>query len=108
MKLIKPDKEEDVEPTAPPLLYPITGGKPPQGFNWLSGLTEGTIFLCRPYHHTGKPRPPFMEEYHIIRQYQHATKLLTNLNQDTIMIVDPMGFCAIMELVEVIMEGTNE
>lgn len=104
MKLVKTDKEEDVEPTAPPQLYPITGGKPPQGYNWLSELKEETIFLCRPYVHKG----PFMEEYHVVRQFKRATKLYQNLNQEGVFVVDPLIFCGIMELIEIVMEGPNE
>lgn len=103
---ITPDPEENKEETPLiPQLYAVTGGKLPPGFNWLSGLKPGTSFLCRPFPKQGEPKRPFMEEYHVIAQFQHATKILTNLNEDIWLVVDPIGFCGIMELVEVILEG---
>jgi hypothetical protein len=99
-------KEEEEEATIQPLKV-IAGGKKPPGFNWLSGLEVGTVFLTRPYHHSGKP---FLDEYHVSYQEEHATQLYTNLNGEGYLWVDPIAFCGTMELIQIrlIYKGPNE
>jgi hypothetical protein len=101
MTNIERDKEEDKEL---PILRLITGGKAPIGSNWLSSLPKGTVFLCRPIVHQGKP---FLEEYHVVFQSECATRLHTNINAEGNFWVDPISFCGIMELVEILIKGED-
>lgn len=96
------DQEDEVNDRVQQQLYVVTGGKQPPGYNWLSEMEEGTTFLCRPLPIKGHGKRPFLEEYHVVHQFQYSTKLMTNLNEEVWIVVDPIGFCAIMELVEVI------
>lgn len=86
-------------------LHVVTGDKEPPGYNWLSELTEYTVFLTRPYKHLVKERGPFLDEYHVVHQGKRSTKLFTNLNQEGYLVVDPYEFCQRMELVEVVLRG---
>lgn len=95
---------EDKEEKLVHQLYAVTGDKEPPGYNWLSDMEEGTIFICRPF----KVKGPFMEEYHVAAQGLRFTKLYTNLNQEQLFVVDPLKFCAIMEHVETIFPKTNK
>lgn len=110
MKVVETNSLEEAEELANPgpQLYAVTGDKQPPGYNWLSGLKEGTIFFCRPFHQKGKPKNPFLEEYHVVRQFGNCTKLLTNLNQDMWFVVDPVVFCGIMEKVHQIEDMVDE
>lgn len=91
---------EQLERPAVPQLYVVTGDKRPPGYNWLSELPEGTTFLTRP--HKPAKDQPFLDEYHVIFQFDRATKLMTNLNGIGYLVVDSTLFCNKMELFEVI------
>lgn len=94
-------KEEEAEEKKPaPQLYVVTGEARPPGYNWLSELPEGTTFLTRP--HKPQKDHPFLDEYHIIFQFERSTKLMTNLNGIGYFVVDPTLFCNKMELFEII------
>jgi hypothetical protein len=92
---------EDQRPR--PQLHVVAGDALPPGYNWLSELSEYTVFLTRPYKHLVKERGPFLDEYHVVHQGKRSTKLFTNLNQEGYLVVDPYDFCQRMELVEVIL-----
>lgn len=101
------ETEDDKPERAVPQLHAVTGDKEPPGYNWLSGLEPETCFICRPIvqrdpNGKKKTRPPFLEEYHVVYQGKHFTKLYTNLNQEAYFNVAPLEFCAIMELVEIL------
>jgi len=98
------EREEEEEKKVVPFLRVVPGGKTPIGSNWLSSLPQGTVFLCRPIVHHGKP---FLEEYHVVFQSTHATRLHTNINAESNFWVDPISFCGIMELVEILIEGKD-
>lgn len=79
-----------------------SSASPPE--NWLSKLKPDTYFVCGP----GNPQDPspIQHEYILIEQGEKSVKLLTNMNEPEMFIrVDPIRFCAIYQLVEVLKEG---
>lgn len=101
------EETEEKSNVVPFKLEILTGGKGPPGNDWLSPLPEGTVFLTRP----SDPRfdKPWMEEYHIsTRTEQGMVCLHSNLNQEAYIWVDPVRFCRVMELIEVLQHGTGD
>lgn len=74
--------------------------------NWLSGLKDGTIFLCRPKSHISQmvnpTQQPFLGIYGKSRQTEKAVCLFDGLNPDNLYWCDPIRFCNSFELHEII------
>lgn len=94
LKRLGQELEEEVRPA--PQLYAVTGDKQPPGYNWLSELEPGTIFYCRPFDYKGFD----LSQFHVIYQGHRFTMLYRNINGEQYIPVDPVKFCAIMELIE--------
>lgn len=100
-------EEEEFRDTKVPYLRVATGGKTPPrlpGYNWLKDLTVDTVFTCKK--NDGNLVDLYM--FHITFKHPKTTILLSNLNQEIYVPVDPAEFSRCYTMFEVIEEPSNE
>lgn len=102
------DDEEDKDNVVPmPQLSVISGGRDNTG-NWLMGLQESSVFLCR-----HKKKQPGLDEdfilvqFHIKKKWNMAVWLHSNfpMHQSGDYIVHSLRFSQQHELVELLQDG---
>lgn len=105
MKMEK-DLEQYLNNSSIPNLKLLAGGKGPPGYNWLSEMTKGTVFLCR---FAKEPDNPLLLQYHIEHKWDRAIALMSNFTgKEEHSIVDPIRFCKHMEWYETLLEGKDD
>lgn len=81
-------------------------------YDWLNGLTEGTVFLARP--RQGNPKwllTEFLLDIRIVdgNGISKAVKLATNMDTNpTAVWVDPVAFSVDNLLIKILIEGTED
>lgn len=93
----QPSKEE----VKYPRLRLITGGKgpPTTGSDWLSALKRGAVFTCK------RKGLPDLELLIIAFKHAKTIVLVDGLNQSPRKAWDPVEFCKLYSLFEIIEEG---
>lgn len=108
--LILPDTDinEDNVVDLHPKLDIITGGRPPDGSDYLSKFPVGTIFLVRPNVHNYDK--PFLACWEVYQQLTKSTFIGTAINQknEEAAWVIPELFCRQMLLHEIIFMPKKE
>lgn len=97
-------EEDKTEDNILPFLKPKPEGTLPPGTDWLTGMPEGTTFVCR-RRPAGRDLQLFCDEWILANNRMKTYLLKTNLNESTQVRVQPAEFCRYMELVEVLEEG---
>lgn len=99
-------KEEETETSNVLSLHPelsiITGGRPPDGSDYLSKFPVGTIFLVKP--NTRNYDKPFLACWQVYQQLPKSTFIgtsMTNGQEETAWVI-PEVFCKAMLLHEII------
>lgn len=105
---LKNDQENSEQPK--PALKLIPGDKDTN--NWLSNLTEGTVFLTKPKNINPQGPSWVLTEFHVASNIVdnlgicRAVKLVTNVDTaPTAVWVDPQGFSMTNILVKVLIHG---
>ena len=104
MTIIEDDgKEAEVIPMPQPHLSIITGGRDNTG-NWLIGLKEGSVFLCR---HKKDDKEFILVQFHIKKKWNMAVWLHSNfpIHQSGDYFVHSLKFSQQHELVELQQDG---
>ncbi len=96
LKLVKYDEETDSNA----LIEVKPDGTEPPKTNWLAGLKQGCVFVCRMVNSTEIALP----QYHVVRQFKKCTCLYTNLNEERNAIVHTETFSKNFELIEILRE----
>ena len=100
MSMVEKIEEEELRVTKHPYLRVLTGGKgPPEApsEDWLSKLSLGQWFLCK-----RKDNKIDVILFMVKYKFTKNVLLYSNLNQEFKVIVDPVEFCKIHELSEVL------
>lgn len=96
----KPDIVEIEEVPATNLVL-LTGGKGTVGSDWLSGLTDGTVFLAKKIGDNGF----VLTDFHIMNRSRQSIYLLADIRSGSGFYTDPLKFSKQFELVEILQEG---
>lgn len=101
----KAEKKSEVLPFRQPELATITGGKDGEG-NWLLGLEEGCVFVCR----NKKEESPVGEQWHVSIKWKKSVVLYSNFPQrhEIYVLVIADKFSRQNELVEILQERRQE
>lgn len=67
--------------------------------NWLQGIPEGGVFLCRDRRDAHNP---VLLEYTVVKKRSRAIELCSNIKEDQFVWVDPVLWCNKYEIIDLI------